>query len=271
MSTVSNAVATRNDGPGAMVRQYADDFAQVLPSHVKPSTFVRLAQGVLRKDDKLRAAAQRNPGSFMAALMDCARLGHEPGTEQYALVPFGSEIQGLEQYQGKIERMYRAGAVASVKAEVVRANDHFHYEPSMDRPEHKVDWFGADRGKLIGVYAYAVMKDGSTSRVVVMNRAQVMEHKAMARGADKPDSPWNKWEEKMWLKSACHELEKWVPTSAEYLRDQARAAGEMIRTAQNPPPDGVLHHIEKPAEEPIRAEVVEPDQADWPVTPEARP
>lgn len=29
----------------------------------------------------------------------------------------------------------------------------------------------------------------------------------------------------MWLKTAAHQLQKWVPTSAEYLTTQARAAG----------------------------------------------
>lgn len=256
MSTVTNAVAQQDNGPGALVTRYADDFAQVLPSHVKPDTFVRLAQGILRRDQSLARAAAGNPGSFMAALLECARLGHEPGTSQYALVAFGNEVTGIEQYTGKVERMYRAGAVASVKAEVVRSNDHFAYDPAtMDRPDHRVDWFGGDRGDLIGVYAYAEMKDGSTSRVVVMNRAQVMEHKAMARGASSANSPWNKWEESMWLKTAAHELEKWVPTSSEYLRDQARALGETIRHANRPTSAPPANTEPTPAD-PIRAEVV---------------
>lgn len=263
-NTVTNAVATRQEeGPGALVTRYADDFAQVLPSHVRPDTFVRLAQGVLRRDQSLARAAGANPGSFMAALLECARLGHEPGTSQYALVAFGNEVTGIEQYTGKVERMYRAGAVASVKAEVVRTKDTFAYDPAtQERPDHRVNWFGGDRGELIGVYAYAEMKDGSTSRVVVMDRAKVMEHKAMSRGAHKDNSPWNKWEESMWLKTAAHELEKWVPTSAEFLRDQARAAGEMLRTANTP----TAHEPPPPPPEPepaepIRVEVVE---TEWP-------
>jgi recombination protein RecT len=157
-------------------------------------------------------------------------LGHEPGTDQFALVPFNDrkrgtvEIVGIEQYQGVIERMYRAGAVRSVKAEVVKSADPFAYEPDiMDRPRHKPDWF-AERGELVGVYAYAVMGDGSTSRVVMMNRAEVMKHKAVARGATGDDSPWQSWEDSMWLKTAVHELEKWVPTSSEYRRETLRAA-----------------------------------------------
>ena len=38
----------------------------------------------------------------------------------------------------------------------------------------------------------------------------------------------------MWLKSAIHELEKWVPTSSEYRREQLRAAAE-LRTLPDTP------------------------------------
>jgi len=232
-TTVGQAIEQRDSGPGVLIKQYSDSFAQVLPSHIRPETFVRLSQGLLRRDEKLRKAAERNPGSFLAALMDCARLGHEPGTDQYALVPFGDEVTGIEQYQGEIERMYRAGAVASVKAEIVYTGDRFVYDPgTMDRPEHTIDWWG-DRGKPVGGYAYAIMKDGATSKVVVMNEATINRHKKESKTANRSDSPWVKWWESMWLKTFTHELEKWVPTSAEYRREQLRAAVEAhnLRTA----------------------------------------
>lgn len=241
-NTVTGAVAKRENGPGALIARYSGDFATVLPSHIKPETFVRLAQGLLRRDAKLAEVAAKNPASFLAALLDCARLGHEPGTDAYALVPFGDEIQGIEQYQGEIERMYRAGAVSTVKAEVVRANDFYDFDPrSMDVPDHRPGWYctdpagqtrharflsDEDRGALVGVYAYAQFPNGATSRVVEMGKAEIEQHKAEAKGANRSDSPWVKWEKSMWLKTSVHELEKWVPTSAEYRREQLRAAVE---------------------------------------------
>ena len=231
-TTVSDAVATRETGPGQMIQQYSASFAQVLPTHVKPETFVRLAQGLLRRDKNLARVAQANPGSFMAALLDCARLGHDPGTEAYYLVPFGNEIQGIEGWRGKVERIYRAGAVASVKAEVVRMEDGFRYDPAtMDRPLHTIDWFGPDRGPLIGAYAYAVMKDRATSRVIVMSSAQIAEHRKVSRGSDSKNSPWTLWPEAMFLKTVVRELEKWVPSSNEFRMEQARAMAEYQRAA----------------------------------------
>ena len=251
--TVSAAVATRETGPQALITQYTADFRQVLPDHIKPETFVRLSQGVLRRDPKLMRAANDDPGSFLAALLECARLGHEPGTTSFALVPLGGKVEGWEQYQGVIERIFRAGAVRNVKAEVVRVNDHYTYDRrTTPVPDHRFDDFAGEdeRGDLRGVYAYAEMVDGSFSRVVTMSRDVVMKHKAMSKGASGADSPWKKWEDTMWLKCAVHELEKWVPTSSEYRREVLRAAAEVQASSGRP----ALPPVSRPA--PVQQESV---------------
>lgn len=277
-NTVSNAVAVRDNGPGAMVEQYRNDLAMVMPSHVKPDTFVRLAVGVLRRDRNLAQAAQNNPAALMGALMDAAQLGLTPGTEQFYLVPRKQkgrlEIQGIRGYQGEIELIYRAGAVSSVIVEVVRERDTFRYSPGRDeRPEHDIDWDAEDRGPLRLVYAYAVMKDGATSKVVVLNRAQVMKAKAMSQGSDSAYSPWQKHEEAMWMKTAAHRLTKWVPTSAEYMREQLRAQAEVAAEQRPTVAAGVVPQAPMPEsggndedEGPIEAEFVddEPGAREWP-------
>ncbi|MEU6758019.1 RecT family recombinase [Streptomyces sp. NPDC046685] len=267
-NTVSNAIATRDTGPGAMVEAYRADLATVMPSHVKPDTFVRLAVGVLRRDRNLAQAAANNPAALMGALMDAAQLGLTPGTEQFYLVPRRAngrtEIQGIRGYQGEIELIYRAGAVSSVIVEVVRAADAFRYAPGRDeRPHHEIDWDATDRGPLRLVYAYAVMKDGATSKVVVLNRQQVMDAKAMSSGSDSKYSPWQKHEEAMWMKTAAHRLTKWVPTSAEYMREQLRAHAEVAAelrpapAAPAPQPAGLSDTDEGP----IEAEFVDDEEA----------
>lgn len=223
--TVSNAVARRDSGPAELVRQSRDWFRTVVPSHIDANAFVALAIANLRKNPSLAAAAQKNPASFMAALSECARLGLVPG-DTYHLVPFGSEITGIVDYTGEIELIYRAGAVSSVKAEIVYRRDRFRYTTDMDRPEHEPDWFG-DRGEIIGAYAYAVMKDGATSKVVIYSKAEIDKVKAVSKTSGRPDSPWNQWYDRMALKTVIHRLEHFVPTSAEYRREQLRAAAEI--------------------------------------------
>jgi recombination protein RecT len=225
---VTTAVArqTAEAGPGKLIENYKRVFEELLPAHVPPMTFVRLSQGLLRTDERLKRAAISNPESFLAALAECARLGHEPGTDAYALVAFGSEVTGIEMYAGKIERMFRAGAVRSVRCEVVRRNDHFQWNPTrMQLPEHDFDALASDedRGLLHGVYAYAILSDGTPSQVIVMNKDEVMRHRDAAKTKEIWDGPW---EISMWRKTAVHQLERWVPTSNEWLNTRVRAMHE---------------------------------------------
>ena len=273
--TVAGAVAKRDNSPSALIRQYSTDFATVLPSHVKAETWVRLAQGALKKGKRtgangdgpfeLEIAAANNPGVFLAALLDAARLGLEPGSEQYYLTPRKVkgrlEILGIVGYQGHIELMYRAGAVASIVAEVVREHDRYQYRRGVDRtPLHEFNPFGrtVERGKLVGVYAYAVMKDGAVSRVVELNEDDITRIKASSQGSDSEYSPWRNHEAAMWLKSAVRQLQKWVPTSAEYRREVLRASAEAQRIAD----DRQLPAPPQESQELLEGEVVD-DQA-WP-------
>lgn len=218
-SPIGNAIEKRDSGPASVIEQYKPELALVAASHVKVDTFARLAVGALRQNPKLAAAAVANPGSLMSALMTAARLGLEPGTEQFYLRPIKRkgqpEVQGIVGYQGIVELIYNAGYASSVVVEVVRANDQFNYVPGLhERPVHNVDWFG-DRGDLVGVYSYAVMQGGATSKVVVLSRTHINRAKAKSDGADSEYSPWRTDEESMWLKTGARRLGKWVPTSAE--------------------------------------------------------
>lgn len=269
--TVSDAVAKRDASPSGLIRAYSADFASVLPSHVKAETWVRLAQGALKRgkrlDDgryELEVAATNNPGVFLAALLDAARLGLEPASEQYYLTPRKVkgrlEILGIVGYQGHIELMYRAGAIASVIAEVVRANDKYRYTRGVDEvPVHEYPPFQriADRGALVGVYAYARMKDGAVSRIVELNADDIARIKGSSQGSDSDYSPWQRHEESMWLKSAVRQLQKWVPTSAEYRREVLRATAEAQRVAEvRELPPAQVDSVET-----VDGEVVEQD---WP-------
>ena len=270
-NTIGNAIATRDNSPTAMVEQYRGEYSALLPSHLNPDQWMRLAVGAIRGNKHLEQAAKNDPGVFLRELKTAARLGLEPGTEQFYLTPRKSKahggktiVKGIVGYQGIVELIYRAGAVSSVVVESVRANDTFRYVIGRDeRPVHEIDWFGGDRGELVGVYAYAVMKDGATSKVVVLNRQQVMAAKAKSDGRNSDYSPWNTDEEAMWLKTAIRRLAKWVPTSAEYMREQLRAqadvAAEQIPAPQ--PIDAFLGddepHVDTSTGEVIDGEIVD--------------
>lgn len=232
--------------PRGLIEQYRGDLAAVMPSHIRPDTWVRLAQGALKKGKKvddgtgrteLEVAAANNPGLFLAALLDAARLGLEPGTEEYWLTPRREkgklQILGYPGYQGYIKLMYNSGRVMAVIAECVYDADVFiwrkgsldteqiakgkppRWEGPQTTPYHEVDWDAEKRGALRLVYAYAVMIDGTPSQVIMLNKYDIKAIKANSLGADSKYSPWQTNPRSMWLKSAVRQLRKWVPTSTE--------------------------------------------------------
>jgi recombination protein RecT len=272
MTTTTQAIAQVQHNPArearALVAQYQPEFSVVLPSHIKSEAWVRRAAGALKKRGGskdngqytiLEMAATNNPQSFINALREAAGMGLNPGTDEYYLTPRPikgqMEILGIVGYQGYVELMYRAGAVQSVIVETVYSSDKFTYVPGRDdRPIHEIDWTADDRGDLILAYAYAIMKGGAVSKVVVLNKKRIKEIRAKATGGDSEYSPWQTNPDGMWLKSAARQLRKWVPTSAEYITTQLRAAREAEGPGVTIPP--IPHNDNLPTDEVIEGELM---------------
>jgi recombination protein RecT len=72
-TTDSPGTAVARQSPANLVKQYSGDFTSVMPSHIKPEAWVRIAVGALKKgrrgDDgryELEVAAANNPAVFLA-------------------------------------------------------------------------------------------------------------------------------------------------------------------------------------------------------------
>jgi recombination protein RecT len=262
--TVSQAVEKRENGPVSIMWSRRKHFDAVLPQHLDIEAFLGTAAGALYGDNDLMEAAEASPESLITALMECASLGHRPGSDEYYLIPRKRkgrpEVQGIEGYRGIVERMYRSGAVASVVVREVCAKDKFEYvEGEHDRPQHTVDWFGGNRGEMVGVYAYALLTTGAVSRVVILSRDDVMAARESSDSKNSQYSPWNRMDggpnhpeftgRAMWWKTAARRLEPWVPTSAEFRREQLRAAVEADNLRRpSAVPEPVFRSPEQPAE-----------------------
>lgn len=218
----------------AILGHYWPKLKVMLPQHIVPEAWYASAFAALYKNPQLQEFADANPESLMFALMDCAGLGLTPGTKEYYLTPRpnrkakgGREVLGIQGYVGVIERMYRAGAVTQVVVEVVRKNDEFRYSRAQgdDIPYHEFDPMArrADRGELIGVYAYARMVTGNWSTPVVLNQDDIDRSMSASPTSKSEYSPWKTDTEAMWKKTAVHRLENWVPTSSNYVLHQQKA------------------------------------------------
>lgn len=290
--TVTQAVEKRDDGPINLMWSRKSHFNAVLPASVDVTAFLGTAAGALYANATLMEAAKTTPDSLIVALMECAALGHMPGTDEYYLTPRRDKgrwrVLGIEGYRGVIERMYRSGAVQKVVVREVCARDLFSFvEGEMDIPVHDTgnkhgaatggDFFGQsgqrDRGEMVGAIAYAKLLGSVWSRVVLLDRGDV--HAARAAGGWKPDdqySPWNRLDggadrpeltgRSMWWKTAAHRLEPWVPTSREYRADMLRASAAAAELAVRPRAAAVPELPAPPAVnghafgEPAEAEIV---------------
>lgn len=221
MATATDAkTALARRSQGGTVRQLIEsmegEFARALPSHIPARSFLRTALSVLSANPALAECSQR---SLLAALMECARLGLEPGTELASLVPFKKQVQLIVQYQGYIELMYRSGMVEAVVTGLIHPGDRWSYNPAKRPPDdfsHEPDLLAADRQDPVLAYAFAWLRGGARSQVVMLNRAQAEKIRdEESKGSKRDDSAWVTHFDSMWIKSCVRRLRKFVPTSTE--------------------------------------------------------
>ena len=122
-----------------------------------------------------------------------------------------------------------SGQLSSLTAQVVHENDKFSYNPAGgEAPDHQPDWFGT-RGKIIGVYAVAKLKDGSIV-VEVMSRDDVEAIRKRSRSADA--GPWKTDWSEMARKTAIRRISKYLPKSTD-RDDDARVFQAIERDDEN--------------------------------------
>jgi len=157
------------------------DYFQQLNQHsinrldfAKESEF---AKQLLLRNSYLLDVARGNPDSLQAAISNVAAIGISlnPALALAYLVP--RKVNKVQcvcldiSYRGLTRLATDTGIIKALKAELVYANDTFKYKGFHVEPEFSAQPFG-DRGELVGVYAMALMTDG-TVLVETMTIAEV--------------------------------------------------------------------------------------------------
>lgn len=236
MSTAVTTTTTTDTLRGMLA---GDEFkravSQVLPKHLTPDRFVRVAILAMTRTPKL---AQCEKASFFGSLMTLSQLGIEPDGRRAHLIPFENRKRGVVEcqlivdYKGIAELVQRSGLVSNLHADVVCENDEFEFNCG-EVTKHKID-FRKPRGLMYAAYAMARMKDGS-NKCEVMGRDEIYlvrdkssGWKAFKAGYAK-ESPWAdaQSEPEMWKKTAFRRLSKWLPWSPE-IRDAIEKDEEPI-------------------------------------------
>jgi len=241
--------------------------SQVLPKHLTPDRFVRIAILAMTRTPKL---AECEKASFFGALMTLSQLGIEPDGRRAHLIPFENRKRGVVEcqlivdYKGIAELVQRSGLVANLHADIVCEADEFEYDcGSVER--HRID-FRKPRGPMYAVYAIARMKDG-TSKCEVLSRDEVDAVRSRSRAANA--GPWVTDYNEMAKKTVFRRLSKWLPWSPE-IRDAIEKDEEPIEvSATSVSTSDSLDHLLASIPE-TRTEAVE-DKQEEPTKPNRKP
>lgn len=212
--TAGRAIAPIEAFKGQLARSRGE-FVAALPPHISPEKFQRVVLTVAGQSPELLNADRR---SLLGACIKCAQDGLVPDGREAALVMFGGKVQYMPMMAGLLKRARNTAEIASVTSHVVYNGDEFGIEYGDDeRLTHKPS-LDADRGKPIGAYAIARLKDGSMVREW-MSVAEIEKVRAVSRA--KGSGPWTQWWDEMARKTVFRRLSKWLPTDAEDSKNRS--------------------------------------------------
>ena len=228
-------VSTQQREPslGDLIERMKPEIARVLPAHLDPDRFTRIALTLVRKTPAL---AQCSPASFLGALMTCSELGLEPGVggEAY-LVPYKKECTLIIGYQGYAKLFWQSPLAKHLDAQAVYANDDFDYAYGLDPFLRHKPALG-DRGEVVAYYAAASLTNGGKA-FVVLSPAEVKALRGGKAGPSGNIADPTRWMER---KTALRQLVKLLPKSATLTA--AMRADETVRTDLSAPLDAVDLH-----------------------------
>ncbi|MBO9602580.1 MAG: recombinase RecT [Novosphingobium sp.] len=241
-----------NANPIAVIRQnlevMAPEFKAALPAHVNEEKFRRVAMTAIQNNPDLQNADRR---SLFGAIVRLAQDGLLPDGREAALVMFGSKAQAMPMIAGVLKKIRQSGEVAKISAQVVYENDHFLVKFGFDEDvEHNPPALDKPRGKPIGAYATAVLKDGS-QLLEVMSYEEIEKVRAVSRSGK--NGPWNAWWGEMARKTVMRRLSKRLPMSTDledeiFRRDEtmnARIDGQPILAVVEHEPKNRLDALEQ--------------------------
>lgn len=186
------------------------EFAKALPPHVQADRFTRVIMTAVQQNPDILKSDKR---ALFGACMRAAQDGLLPDGREAALVMFGQNATYMPMVAGILKKARNSGEISTMAAEVVYQHDKFEYRIVNGKPEmlHEPLTFGA-RGDILGAYACAVLKDGSTM-VEVMSKADIEQVRQVSRAKD--SGPWKAWYGEMARKTALRRLAKRLPSSTD--------------------------------------------------------
>jgi recombination protein RecT len=237
---------------GAYMEKMKSQIAEALPKHMSIDRLSRIALTTIRTNPKL---LECTVPSLMAAVMQAAQLGLEPGIlGQCYFVPFKNKKQGVSEvqfvlgYKGMIDLARRSGHIQSISAHVVYENDKLELVYGLEEKLTHIPWHIrtdekiSESGAARGAYMVAKFKDGG-HYVLYMPISEILKHRDRSSGYQnaiqygRTDNPWFTDPEEMYKKTVIRAGWKYLPISIEVadavdrdetVRRDINSGGEII-------------------------------------------
>lgn len=197
---------------------------RLLPAHVSPEQFTRTAATALVADPELQHADRQ---SLVMSLIRCAQDGLMPDGRDAAMVVYNTKqgdqwikkAQYLPMVDGVLKRARQSGQVANITGKIVHMADKFDYwvDENGEHIEHRPAF--ENHGEIRLVYAFAKLTSGEIV-VEVMSRLEVEKVRDATAKKDRDGKPkipavWQKWFDRMALKTVLHRLARRLPCASE--------------------------------------------------------
>ncbi len=228
-----NKAVAKTQSPKEVMRQQVDqmdgEIVKVLPDHISIDKFKRVFLTAVNENPDLYNC---NRNSLFAACLQAAQDGLLPDGRECALAIFGKNATYMPMIYGVLKKMRNSGELSGVHAHVVYEKDAFDYELGDDeRISHKPAM--GERGKAMGAYAIASLKDGTVEREY-MSLQEIEKARAVSRSAK--SGPWVTWWGQMARKTVIHRLAKRLPMSSDMETYMRRDEEQYDRTTVDKPP-----------------------------------
>jgi len=154
------------------------------------------------KNYKLLQACEKNKNSLAIALLNAANYGlsANPYTRHFSLIPFGDKVQLMVEYRGKLHILKRDFGLLSHEIGIVMEGEMFAIKDGKVKHDRKHFRKITDKN-IIGGYAIGTLESGQKV-YVEMNADDILS----CRDAASTKNVWNKWFEKMVLKTITHQF-----------------------------------------------------------------
>jgi len=181
--------------------------------------------------------------TIVSALLHCASDGLLPDGKQSTLIPYAGAFTYIPMYQGLIEIAYRGGAVQSVNAHIIYDNDKVDVQMGTEEKITHIPNIKEENGDKIAVYAVATLNTGGKiycllkRKEVESIKAEMINKLKKKNKSNNPtirkeeekqeasrieNSPWTKYEDEMWKKTAIRRIYKMIPKSnTEIVQQQS--------------------------------------------------